>query len=251
MQRWLLAYVIEPLPVHPAATAYRKHRSILDNARIHAASKFLLRMDCENFFPSMTEDDVRLYTQQRPSLFQGWTPFDIEVFCKLICRNGRLTIGAPTSPGISNAFCYEMDSALTDLCLKRGVRYTRYADDLFFSASKPNILRPLQPDIEQLITGLELPAALKINPAKTRHSSKRGRRRVTGIVLGSDGQPHIGRALKRRIRSLIHGVDSLDPAARQSLAGWVSYAAGFDPDFMNSLVIKYGHEVMQKVRFPS
>ena len=251
MQRWLLAYVIEPLPVHPAATAYRKHRSILDNARVHAASKFLLRMDCENFFPSITEDDVLLYVQQRPSLFPAWTPFDIEVFCKLICRNGRLTIGAPTSPGISNALCYEMDAALSDLCLNRDVNYSRYADDLFFSASKPDVLRPLQPDIEQLVIDLELPAALKINPAKTRHSSKRGRRRATGIVLGSDGHPHIGRALKRRIRSLIHGVDSLDPAARQKLAGLVSYATGFDPDFMNSLVIKYGHAVMQKVRFPT
>ena len=144
-----------------------------------------------------------------------------------------------------------MDSALSDLCLKRGVKYSRYADDLFFSSSKPDVLRPLQPDIEQLITDLELPAALKINPAKTRHASKRGRCHATGIVLGSDGEPHIGRALKRRIRSLIHGVDSLDLAARQSLAGLVSYASGFDPDFMNSLAIKYGHAVMQKIRFPT
>jgi RNA-directed DNA polymerase len=251
MQRWLLAYVIEPLPVHPAATAYRKGRSILDNARVHAASKFLLRMDCDNFFPSITQDDVLLYIQQRPTLFPGWTPFDIDVFCKLICREGRLTIGAPTSPGISNALCYELDSALSDICLKRGVNYSRYADDLFFSASKPDVLRPLQPDIEQIVTDLKLPAALKINPAKTRHSSKRGRRRATGIILGSDGQPHIGRAVKRRIRSLIHGVESLDPTARRSLAGLVSYAAGFGPDFMDSLIIKYGHSVMQKVRFPT
>jgi RNA-directed DNA polymerase len=207
-------------------------------------------MDCENFFPSITKDDVLLYVQQHPSFFPGWTPFDLEVFCKLICREGRLTIGAPTSPGISNALCYQMDSALSDLCLTRNVNDSRYADDLFFSASKPDVLRPLQSDIEQFITELELPAALKINPAKTRHSSKRGRRRATGIVLGSDGQPYIGRALNRRIRSLIHGVDSLDPAARQSLAGLISYATGFDPDFMNRLVIKYGHAVMQKVRFP-
>jgi RNA-directed DNA polymerase len=250
MQRWLLSYVIEGLPVHPAATAYRKKRSIFDNARAHAASKFLLRMDCENFFPSITEDDLRLYIQQRPTLFPGWTPFDIDVFSKLICRNGRLTIGAPTSPGISNALCYEMDSALSDLCLRRTVVYTRYADDLFFSASKPDVLRPLQAEIEQVVSNLELPALLKINPSKTRHSSKRSRRQATGIVLGSDGQPHIGRALKRRIRSMIHGFASLNLDARRSLAGLISYAAGFDPDFLNSLVIKYGHAAIQKVRFP-
>jgi len=250
MQRWLLAYVIESLPVHPAATAYRKQRSILDNARVHAASKFLLRMDCENFFPSITESDVFFYIEQRPGLFPDWTPFDVEVFSKLICRKGRLTIGAPTSPGLSNVLCYEMDSILADLCVKRGVNYTRYADDLFFSASKPNVLGSLQPEIEQVIADLKLPAALKMNPKKTRHSSRRGRRRATGIVLGSDGEPHIGRALKRRIRSLIHGWDSLAPDARLSLAGLVTYATGFDPDFLDSLIIKYGHAVMRKVRFP-
>ena len=250
MQRWLLAYVIDPLPVHPSATAYQKNHSILDNAHVHAPSKFLLRMDCEKFFPSITEADLRLYIQQRPSLFPGWDPFDVDIFSRLVCRNGRLTIGAPTSPGLSNALCFDMDSALADLCLMCGVNYTRYADDLFFSTLKPDVLRPLQVEIERTIADLELPAALKINPGKTRHSSKRGRRRATGITLGSDGHPHIGRALKRRIRSLIYGVDSLDPDARRSLAGLLSYAVGFDPDFLNSLVIKYGHAVMRKVRFP-
>jgi RNA-directed DNA polymerase len=102
MQRWLLAYVIEPLPVHPAAAAYRKHRSILDNARGHAASNFLLRMDCENFFPSITEDDVLLYIEQRPSLFPGWTSFDVDVFCKLICRKGDSVV--TSKPAIRGHF---------------------------------------------------------------------------------------------------------------------------------------------------
>jgi RNA-directed DNA polymerase len=250
MQRWLLSYVIEQLPVHAAATAYRKQRSIMDNARAHADSKFLLRIDLENFFPSITEDDIRLYMHRRPSLFPGWTPFDAEVFCQLVCRNQRLTIGAPTSPSMSNVICHDLDASLSNLCVRRGVTFTRYADDLFFSTVKPNVLSSLQAEIEQAITDLDLPAALKVNAAKTRHSSKRGRRRATGIVLGSDGDAYIGRALKRKIRSMIHTVDTLDVGSRRTLAGLVSYAAGFDPDFMNTLIIKYGHAVMQKVRFP-
>jgi RNA-directed DNA polymerase len=250
MQRWLLSYVLEKLPIHAAATAYRKHRSIFDNARTHASNKFLLRMDCRQFFPSITEADLMLYIQERPSFFSSWSPLDIEVFCKLICRNSRLTIGAPTSPAISNALCYDMDSALSELCAKRSVTYTRYADDLFFSTSQPDILRFLQTDVEKLIPGLRLPGSLSINTEKTRHASKRGARRVTGIVLGSDGHPYIGRSLKRRIRAMIHKIDTLDFPTRKTLAGLVSYAVGFDPDFMNSLVTKYGHAVMRKARFP-
>jgi hypothetical protein len=71
MQRWLLYYVIEKLPVHTAAVAYRKHRSIFDNARVHADAKFLLRMDCKQFFPSITEDDLMLTSRNAPRFFQA------------------------------------------------------------------------------------------------------------------------------------------------------------------------------------
>jgi RNA-directed DNA polymerase len=143
-----------------------------------------------------------------------------------------------------------MDSALWELCSKRGVTYTRYADDLFFSTSQPDVLRSLQADVEKLIPELKLPGAVAINTSKTRNASKRDARRVTGIVLGSDGQPYIGRALKRKIRAMIHKIDSLDAPTRSTLAGLVAYAVGFDPDFMNSLTTKYGHLAMRKARFP-
>lgn len=251
MQRWLLAYVIEQLPVHPAAMAYRKTVSIIDNASAHAKSKFLLRMDCTDFFPSITETDLTNYIQNRPSLFAGWSVEDIDIFCKLVCRRSKLTIGAPTSPSISNVVCFDMDSAVADLCSKRSVTYTRYADDLFFSTNTPGVLRSLEAEIVTLLSELKLPATLAINPAKTRHSSKRGARRVTGIVLGSDGQTYVGRPLKRNIRGMIHRIDSLDPAARATLAGLVAYVTGFDSDFLNSLITKYGHATMRKARFPS
>jgi RNA-directed DNA polymerase len=248
MQRWLLEYVLPGFPVHRAAAAYRKGRSILDNAAIHAASRFLLRMDCEKFFPSITEADFRRYISDRPSLFADWTPFDVDVVSMIVFKYSHLTIGAPTSPAISNILCFDMDSALTDLAVRYGAMYSRYADDLFFSTQRPNILRPLQIEVEKTVSQLELPAGLTINASKTRHSSKRRLRRVTGIVLGSDGDPHIGRSLKRRIRSLIHRVDSLNPRARAQLAGLLAYAIGLDSGFLNSLIMKYGYGTVAKAR---
>src|SRR5215471_17252415 len=95
---------------------------------------------------------------------------------------------------------------------------------------------------------LGVPKGLTITSAKIRRSSKRGTRKVTGITLGSDGKPYIGRHLKRRIRAMIHHVDTLDPKNRASLAGLIAYASGFDPDFVNSLITKYGHSVIAKAR---
>ena len=120
LQRWLLNNVIAAWPVHDAATAYREGRSILDNARRHAGTRFLLRMDLQEFFPSLTADDMQLFRGQRPGLFQGWTEWDFQGFCLLVFRFGKLTIGAPTSPAISNALCFGLGREI-----KRSLRASR------------------------------------------------------------------------------------------------------------------------------
>jgi RNA-directed DNA polymerase len=248
MQRWLLAYLLNSLPIHPAAMAYQKKKSIFDNASLHAESRYLLRMDCKDFFHSISDADLKMLVASRPGTFSGWSPYETDLFCKLVCKNGRLTIGAPTSPTLSNAVCYDMDTQLSEISKKLEVTYSRYADDLFFSTKHPNVLSALEPTVISTIANLTLPRGLTINTAKTRHSSKRRTRRVTGITLGSDGMPHIGRELKRKIRAMIHQADALDAKKRASLAGLIAYAGGFDPDFVNSLITKYGHTVVAKVR---
>lgn len=226
LQRWLLINVIETLPVHPSAMAYRKGLSILDNARLHAESRYLLRMDLTDFFPSITESDLRNYIRQHSVHFLGWTTEDIDVVSGLVCRRAALTIGAPSSPALSNALCYDLDVVLHTLAEKRCVTYSRYADDLFFSTRERDVLFEVEKDVSKAITEIEVPGNLKLNTVKTRHSSKRGARRVTGIVLGSDGLAHVGRGLKRKIRSLIYSLETLDQSQRKSLAGMIAYASG-------------------------
>ena len=227
-----------------------KKTSIFDNALVHTESKHLLRMDFQNFFPSIVESDLMTYIETRSTLFDGWTQFDKEDFCSIVLRFSHLTIGAPTSPALSNILCYDLDSQLSDYCANSGVSYTRYADDLFFSTSQPNVLKTVQTEVEGVVSRLAMPAHLKVNPEKTRHSSKRRARRITGIVLGSDGKPYIGRTLKRKIRSLIFNVDLLDIRSRATLSGLLAYAVGFDADFMNSLIMKYGVAKVRKGQFP-
>jgi RNA-directed DNA polymerase len=197
-------------------------------------------MDFEKFFPSITDTDLRKYIKQHSNLFPGWTTADVDAFCGLVCRHSKLTIGAPTSPALSNALCYDLDVNLYNLCEKNEVVYTRYADDLFFSTKRPDVLSQIEKNVIRIVAKLKVPAKLSVNKHKTRHSSKRGCRRVTGIVLGSDGVPHIGRGLKRKIRTLIHSYDSLNEKERTALAGLIAYAVGFEPYFLNRLIDKYG-----------
>jgi RNA-directed DNA polymerase len=248
LQRWLLANVIEGLPTHEAAMAYRKRRSTFDNARRHVSSSYLLRMDFSNFFESITSGDLRAYIADRAHLFVGWIADDVEFFGRILCRNDVLTIGAPTSPALSNVICFDLDQAIQNYCQVRDSAYSRYADDLFFSTRTPGILVTLEDEVPRICRSLRFPAGLKVNAAKTRHSSKKGARRVTGVVLGSDERTHVGRSLKRRIRSQIHHVERLDRIERSALAGLIAYVVGQDPDFLNSLISKYGLARVRKAQ---
>ncbi|SRR5258708_3251600 len=251
LQRWLLRNVLAGLPVHAAATAYQPTDTILENAAQHASSRFLLRMDIKNFFPSITANDLRLFLDRRShSHFGQWTARDRYIFVQLVCRHGALTIGAPTSPTLSNALCFDLDVRLAGIAEANGATYTRYADDLFFSTTQPNILSSVEAEVERCCEQLDLPGNLRINKAKTRHSSKNGVRRVTGIILGSDGNTYVGRKYKRRIRAMIHKLDTLSREELASLSGLIAYVIGFDKPFLNSLVKKYGPERVRVARFP-
>jgi RNA-directed DNA polymerase len=251
VQKWLLANVLEAWPVHDAATAYRKGRSIWQNAATHVGSAYLLRMDLKDFFPSLSADDLRRYRAKRPIVFREWTDEDFAWFTHFVFRFDRLTIGAPTSPAMSNALCFDLDVALQGISESQGVRYTRYADDLFFSTNEKDVLSNIEGLVEVTLKSLEVPRNLQLNTGKTRHSSKKGARRVTGIVLGCDGKCHVGRQLKRKVRSQVHKLGTLSPDQRARLAGTITYIMGFEPDFINSLIQKYGYEIATSARYGS
>ena len=243
LQRWLVRRVIGEFPVHECAFAYRHKVTIWANAQEHVDNTFLLRMDLTDFFPSIQEDDINTYLSDRK-----WETRDIELFAYLVCKKGVLTIGAPSSPSLSNALCYTLDQELSALANRYDATYTRYADDIFFSTSKRDLLRDVKKEVQPMLDGLSYPHGFKVNNKKTRHSSKRGCRRVTGIVLGSDNKAYVGRKLKRYVRSLVYNFDSLNGPQKASLAGYISYIIGFDRPFLNSLILKFGHRLVAEAR---
>jgi RNA-directed DNA polymerase len=252
IQRWLRSEIISRFPVHNAAAAYRKGRSIGDHASIHLESRYLLRVDLASFFESITADDMAAYINDRADLLpSGWTDTDTHLFLQLVCMNQRLTIGAVTSPDLSNALCYRIDDILTKRCADRDVTYTRYADDMFFSTSTPNVLADVPALVEDTIKSVPYPASLRINVAKTRHSSLKRRRRITGVVLSCEGRLSLGRKFKRRVRSQIHRLDSLGPRDRARLAGLLAHVKDIEPAFFNRLVVKYGVKASAASRPPS
>ena len=243
VQRWLATNVISHFPIHGAASAYRRGTNVAQNARRHADSSFLVRLDLHDFFHSLTAPDVAQLIQSSIVYVPDgdkWTPDDIDLFVRLVCKDGRLTIGAPTSPPLCNALCYQMDLQLTAFADRRELAYSRYADDLVFSARSPDQLKNVDSEVTNILKSLDLPKNLRLNTAKTWHVSRKGRRKVTGVVITCDGKLSVGRPLKRRLRSEVFKWHTLDAPRKKSLAGWLAYVRSVEPEFINSLILKYG-----------
>jgi RNA-directed DNA polymerase len=95
---------------------------------------------------------------------------------------------------------FEFDEKWTNYCSQRGVMYSRYADDLYFSTSQPNVLESIFAALKVDLAGRK--PAFTINAQKTVFTSRKRKRLVTGLVLTSDRSISLGRQRKRFIKSL-------------------------------------------------
>lgn len=243
LQRVIHEDILERLPTHPCAHAYKKGSSILQHAKQHKDAKYLLRLDFKDFFESIKHSDIELYiTKNISNHFPNWEPEDTSLLLKLICHEYKLSIGAVTSPAISNAICFEMDEKINSLCLSSNIKYTRYADDLYFSCKEKEILPKIPPLIKDIIRNLEYPKSLWLNIKKTIHTSHKRKVNVTGLTITNSGNVSLGRERKRKIKSLIYKWDILSKDEKNSLQGMLAFCASVEPAFINSLCIKYGSQ---------
>ncbi|WP_455428423.1 retron St85 family RNA-directed DNA polymerase [Dryocola sp. LX212] len=249
IQRICDALLQDMLPVHNCAYAYKKGSSIKKNAMLHVSQSYLLKMDFSNFFNSITPDmfwskvdelgiDINKKERGRLTKVLFWQPnrHDSD---KL-----KLSIGAPTSPLISNFVAYEFDFFLSEWCLSQGIIYSRYADDLTFSTFKVGILfsvpRVVKAFLNKYFDGIT------VNEAKTKFSSKKHNRHVTGITLTDDGRISLGRDEKRRIFHFVHAfsLGELDPDLLSKLRGKIIFYEHIQPGIIKRLSDKYTEELI-------
>ena len=250
LQRWITKKVLLRLPVSSAATAYEKHTNIRINAQRHAKSRYLLRLDFSDFFPSLSSGDIRqlltVHSERISDIVNDER--DIEAVAKVLCRFGRLTIGAPSSPCTSNRIMEDFDNHWNAIAAERAVTYTRYADDLFFSSSRPNLLSHFPNELTEYLQG-RIGPRLQINVQKTVFSSMKARRTVTGLKLTPEHTVSLGRDFKRSLRTKIYlGIEQkLGPDEMARLKGLVAYAQDVEPELIIRLKAKFGDERFKQI----
>lgn len=251
MQRMVLDDFLAGLPVHACAMAYRDGLGIKDNASLHVKNQYLLKMDFSDFFPSIGPDDLISHIRRHR---EGIGREDAYAVKKLFFwarkkdPTHRLSIGAPSSPFISNTLLYDFDCRVNDECTRLGIIYTRYADDLTFTTNNKDVLFGIPDFITHICNLVDYPA-LKVNHEKTVFSSKKNNRHVTGLVLTNDNKISLGHDKKRHIRSLIYkyslgGIPSEEVLA---LKGMLAFAKHIEPVFYQAVMRKYGFHVLDSI----
>ena len=211
IQRWILRHILDHCPPHKCAHAFVKGRSIASNAALHTRRRVIVRLDIRNFFPSISHAAVRKIYQKI-----GY-PYRVASLLANLCTiEGGLPQGAITSPALSNLACVRLDRRFFGMVKKMGFRYSRYADDLFFSSNNPR-LPQLIPFFREIL-GEE---GFRLNEQKVRVMRPGQRQVVTSIVTNQ--RPNLSREHSRRLRAAIHrlktkGPDTLELPSKRNIS---------------------------------
>lgn len=250
-QYWLLDNVLQPLPVNQAAHGFVRGRSIVSNAQLHVGQDVVINCDLKDFFPSITYARVKGwfaslgYAEQMATILallcteQPADEVQLDGQTWYVGQgHRRLPQGAPTSPAITNQLCRRMDARLQGIANKLGFNYTRYADDLTFSASGEaanNVAKILS--AVRFITAGE---GFELHPDKTRVMRKGVKQEVTGIVVND--KLSVDRQTLRKFRAVLHrirvsGLNELEwqghtteTGLLRSLKGYANFVAMVDAE---------------------
>jgi hypothetical protein len=252
LQYWVMRQFLNQFPVHSAATGYRHGQGIADNVRPHLNGRFLLKLDFKDFFPSLRARDFRVFIEKHKTPLEEE---EVEALCRILfwkpkgTNDLRLSIGAPTSPLLSNLLLIEFDEQVASFCAELGVAYTRYADDLSFSADVSSKLQKTERMVVALCRRLKSPT-LTVNPKKTVRVSKEDARRITGLTISNEAEISLGRDQKRRIRASVHhfATGRLTREQQLELKGMLAYVNAVEPRFLIRLRRRYGSDVMHRIQ---
>ena len=254
-QRWLLRNVFGRVEPHPASFAYQRGRSIKACAMRHLGARWLVKLDLHDFFETIDEVKifrvlVRLGYGRLPSLEMArlctrYAGHASHLPVQSYTRSGRLyrgipryqtsllgflPQGAPTSGALANQVAYTLDVELSALATSQGLVYTRYADDLTFSASA-HFDRPAAVEVIRAVEGVARASGFQVHKKKTRVVPPGARKIVLGLLVDREA-PRLPSDTRRRILGHVRGVERFGLAEHRrhrefaSLLGLVNYVDG-------------------------
>jgi len=143
---------------------------------IHKGNKFSVRLDIFKCFDNVTRSSVvNFFTRI------GYFDHIARILAGLCCLEKGLPQGAPTSGALLNRLLIEFDNDMLEWCMGRGLRYTRYSDDIIVSCNEPISEKDIVSKVQE---GLERNDQ-NLNKSKTRVMGKATVAQSCGVVHGN------------------------------------------------------------------
>lgn len=149
---WLNNYLLDKIEINNSSKAFISDKSYLDFFEPHIKNYNFIRLDIKSFFHSINIKDianaVKTYFDKDTieldkkypllSFFLFFITYKIPDSSEnqKFVNKRVLPMGFKTSPKISNIVFRSLDIQIQKLCIKNGITYTRYADDMLFSSKK-------------------------------------------------------------------------------------------------------------------
>ena len=243
------------------AVGFVKGRNPVDFVLPHLGSTFSLKMDLQQFFPSIRTG--RIFGTFKSMGYSAKVARLLAALCTVatdrstleqlshLSSHGQslhhlharrhLPQGAPTSPALSNLCAYKLDCRLQGLATYLGGVYCRYADDLLFSfdetigldGQSANRLRRLA----GCIATIALEEGFTVNHRKTRILHAAQRKMAAGIVFNQ--RPNVTRREFDQLKAILYnciryGPESQNqnqlPHFQQHLKGRIGWVQQLNPN---------------------
>lgn len=263
IQRWIVENILRYTTAHEVSYAFHPGSRPFDAAQEHCGCAWLLKIDLEDFFHSISEGRIAAVFANLG--FAKLLSFELARLVTVGCERsdarldpavrwpvipyyqckheGMVPQGAPTSPMLSNLVMFRTDEILVRLAKAHGMKYTRYADDLAFSCGPGKDLVHVRRFTRLVLDQLNY-AGFRPNHRKTAIRGPGTRRIVLGMLVDSD-RPRLTREFKDMIRLHLHYLASpahgpaLHALARNTsisgifhhVRGLIAWSQIVEPDF--------------------
>lgn len=262
VQTWIKENILDKIELPNCVKAFVKGRNIKENAKMHEGRKYILKVDITNFFESIGVRQVYVafrkmgYDRSVAAWLANLCTAKIEdykyeqledqeeiqkLFNDLYHKSEPFLVqGAPTSPSLANIICNRMDKRMMGLANKHGFTYSRYADDMTFSADKKDRL----PKVSMIRKIVET-EGFHLNDEKIELLHEGNRQIVTGLLVDNhvrvpgrykkDIKRHIHFCLKYGGREHFHRIAPGKAFGKEWLAGRIRYIHSVEPETAKKL----------------
>lgn len=272
-QKWIVSNILKFSAHHPNSYAYHPASNPFFAACEHTNTKWLIKVDIQDFFHAITEHNVyrafrslgyvkllslelaRLctmpseHTKKSNSLSDKYKNSAIEYYQTPYV--GILPQGSPTSPMLSNLVMYKIDQKLAKLASDSKMRFTRYADDIIFSCPDSRTYEEIK-HVKRAILRILNDSGFRPNLRKTTIRGPGARKIVLGMLVDSS-HPRLTREYKDMIRMHLHYLahpnwgPAKHAAARKTsiskiyhqVLGIIFWARIVEPEFAQSALNKF------------